>query len=119
MVSNPPVLHPVTVCSHRWLCAHTFEIRFQWPAEITFFPGQMMQQVHEGIKRDHWLLTTADSDELAICVRHLPEGRMSPVPENARISRTFHLTPAAKSFIACLSGMPFPIPGGPARLPIA
>jgi benzoate/toluate 1,2-dioxygenase reductase subunit len=99
MPTKMPGLYPAVVCGQKWLTAHTFEIRFRRPAEFAFLPGQKVQVIHEGVKRDYSLLTTPDDDELAICVRHIPQGRMSPVLAHARVGRVFHLTPAFGFFL--------------------
>jgi len=97
--SKLPNLYAAAVCGHTWLAAHSFEIRFRRPAEFAFLPGQKIQVTYEGIKRDYSLLTIPEGDELAICVRHIPEGRMSPVLAHATIGQIFHLTPAFGFFL--------------------
>ncbi len=99
MESNTRALHPVTVSGHQWLTAHTFEIRFRRPAGFAFLPGQKVQVVHGRIVRDYSLLSLPEDEELTICVRHIPEGKMSPVLAHARTGRTFHLTSAFGFFL--------------------
>jgi benzoate/toluate 1,2-dioxygenase reductase subunit len=99
MPCKMPVPFQMSVCGHKWLTAHTFEIRFHRPSDFNFLPGQKVQVIHDGVKRDYSLLSTAQDDELAICVRHIPEGRMSPVLAHAPVGRIFHLTPAFGFFL--------------------
>ena len=96
---NEETLFPVAVRGHVWLSAHTFEIRFERPRGFDYLPGQKVRMVHHPFQRDYTLLTTPADNELALCVRHIPNGRISPMLATARSGQIFHLTPAFGFFL--------------------
>ena len=61
----------------KWL--HTFEIRFSRPDGFSFRPGQQITFIHAALRRDYTLLGPTDDEDLAVCVRHIPQGRFSPL----------------------------------------
>jgi len=97
--SEEPPLQAVPLAGRTWLTAHTLEIRFDRPRGFTFLPGQKVKLIHEGIIRPYTLINAPQDDELAICVRLIPQGQMSPVLARASIGRIFHMTPAFGFFL--------------------
>ena len=93
----PLLAAPVT--GHRWLTPNAFEIRFERPPEFEFLPGQKIRLVHAQTDRTYSLINAPRDRELAICVRHIPHGRMTPELAGASIGRMFHLTPAFGFFL--------------------
>lgn len=87
-------LFPVTVTGLTWLTAHTFEIRFQRPDRFEFVPGQKVGVVHHTVYRDYSLISLTQDSELAICVRLIPNGKLSPILARATAGDGFHITAA-------------------------
>jgi benzoate/toluate 1,2-dioxygenase reductase subunit len=89
----------VSLTRRTWLAAETFEVRFGRPAGFDFIPGQKVKLVHNRIERCYSLVSTPQEGELAICVRHIPNGQMTPVLAKAPIGQAFHLTPPFGFFV--------------------
>jgi ferredoxin-NADP reductase len=92
-------LFPVTVTGLSWLTKSTFEIRFQRPARFEFVPGQKIGVVHKGIYRDYSLISSVQDQELAICVRLVSNGELSPVLAEAKTGDPLQITPAFGFFL--------------------
>jgi ferredoxin-NADP reductase len=93
------LLFAVRVSGRKWLAEHTFELRFDRPPGFAFLPGQKLKLFHNGIERIYTLTNTSQDHELAICVRHIPHGKMSPVLARAPKGQIFHLSPAFGFFL--------------------
>ena len=89
----------MTVTGHKWLAPSTLEIRFEKPSGFSFVPGQKVRLVHDRIDRIYSLTSRPQDNELAICVRHIPNGRMTSVLADTRVGQLFHLTPAFGFFV--------------------
>lgn len=87
-------LLPVTVSGLTWLADHTFEMRFQRPERFEFLPGQKIGLMHDSIYRDYSLISSTHDSELAICVRLIPNGNLSPILARAKIGDGFNITTA-------------------------
>lgn len=87
--------YTVQVTGRRWLTGHTFEIRFGKPPGFEFLPGQKIGFVDPAARRDYTLLGPTHAPELALCVRHIPQGRFSPRLAEAQPGDRFQIT---KSF---------------------
>jgi ferredoxin-NADP reductase len=99
-MAEPVVQSPTTdlltapVTGRKWLTAAAFEMRFERPAGFDFVAGQKVKLVTGRIYRHYSLINSPRDWELAICVRHIPQGKMTPAPANARIGQLFHLSAA-------------------------
>jgi benzoate/toluate 1,2-dioxygenase reductase subunit len=84
-------MRPLTlkISARRWLSSHTVEIRFRRPEGFAFLPGQKIRFVHQGTERDYTLINAPADPELAICVRHVPQGRFSPLLVKAQLGTKF------------------------------
>lgn len=82
-----------------WLTADTFEVRFERPVGFEFVAGQKITLVSGRIARDYTLINAPQDRELAICVRHVPQGKMTPILAGAPIGQIFDLTSAFGFFI--------------------
>ena len=91
-VSSMPRLFQVPVTGVVRLTQQTFEIRFRRPQGYNFLPGQKLELVHGRIHRDYTLITTPDDAELAICVRLIARGRLSPVLAGAEVGQIFTMS---------------------------
>jgi len=97
--SRKQILYPVKVTGIDWLAESTFEIRFQRPKAFEFQPGQKIGVVHAGVYRDYTLINAVQDQELALCVRHIADGELTPVLAGARMGDVFHITPAFGYFV--------------------
>jgi ferredoxin-NADP reductase len=75
---NPLPTIELTVTATRQLAPGTFEIRFRRPPGFTFLPGQRIRIWHRSLCRDYSLICGAEAPELAICVRRIPNGQLTP-----------------------------------------
>ena len=87
----------VCVLGHRWLTPHVFEINFERPDGFSFVPGQKVRLTLYDITREYTLVNPPDASELTICVRHVTDGRLSPLLAGARPGQRLGLS-AAKGF---------------------
>ena len=85
-------LYSVAVLDLRWLSGEVFEIRFERPDGFAYQPGQKISFVEGSLRRDYTLLGPAHVDELALCVRHVPNGRFSPRLARASRGDRFQIT---------------------------
>jgi benzoate/toluate 1,2-dioxygenase reductase subunit len=90
--SATPSLFTVAVTGLCWLTENTFEIRFERPNRFDFLPGQKISFIEGGLRRDYTLLGPATAKELALCVRHVPNGRFSPKLARARRGDRFQIS---------------------------
>jgi len=75
---NPRPTIELTVTATRQLAPGTFEIRFRRLPGFTFLPGQRIRILHRSLCRDYSLICGAEASELAICVRRIPDGQLTP-----------------------------------------
>ena len=78
----------------QWLCPDTFEMRFKRPTGFDFVPGQKIDFTFQDTFRTYTLVSGPDEGELSICVRHVPQGRISPLLSRAKEGDCFQATPA-------------------------
>jgi ferredoxin-NADP reductase len=62
----------------RWLSAHTFELRLARPEGFAFRAGQHIRLQAKGLERDYSLTSGPEDTPLALLIRHVPEGALSP-----------------------------------------
>lgn len=92
-------LFEVRVTGIRRLAEHTVEIRFQRPKGFTFLAGQKIGVAHQDLHRDYTLVSSQQDVDLAICVRQIDHGALSPALAAARSGDRFHITPAFGYFL--------------------
>lgn len=85
--------YTLEVTGHRWLTDQTIEVRFERPRGFDFLPGQKVRFVDGKLERDYTLLGPRGAAELAVCVRHIPEGRFSPRLAESKVGDLFQATP--------------------------
>ena len=83
----------VQLTRRRWLTAHTFELCFTRPPGLVFRPGQKVGFFHQACRRDYSLISASQDQELAICVRQVPQGRFSPLLAMAPMGSHFRIKP--------------------------
>jgi benzoate/toluate 1,2-dioxygenase reductase component len=83
--------HVLNVSHISWLTPDTFEIRFHRPEGFDFLPGQKVRFEAQGHSRDYTLINAPQDPELAILVRHIPQGRFSPRLARAECGDRFEI----------------------------
>ena len=83
--------HTLIVDGRQWLGPRTFELRFKHPRGFTFAAGQKIRFLHGDISRDYTLVNGPADTVPAICVRHVPEGRFTPILASARPGAAFEV----------------------------
>lgn len=91
-------IYTVHITGRRWLTGDTFELRLNRPEGFDFRPGQKIGFADQGEGREYTLLNGIPDDELAICVRLIPQGRFTPRLAHARIGENFRITEATGRF---------------------
>ncbi len=61
-----------------WLSAHAFELRLSRPEGFAFRAGQHIRLQSIGLERDYSLTSGPEEAPLALCIRHMPEGALTP-----------------------------------------
>lgn len=62
----------------RQLSDATFELAFNRPADFSFIAGQRIRIIQDGFDRDYTLISAPADTELTICVRLIPNGKVTP-----------------------------------------
>jgi benzoate/toluate 1,2-dioxygenase reductase component len=92
-------LFAAPLIGRKWLTDDTFEIRFERPIGFEFMAGQKVKLVWGSIERNYSLISAPRDRELAICVRCIPQGQMTPVLAGARIGQVFQMTAGFGFFV--------------------
>lgn len=91
--------HTVAVTAVQWLSEETFEIRFQRPSGFAYDPGQWISIIDGPHRRDYTLLGPTDADELALCIRVVTGGRLTPKLAQAREGDRFRISAPSGFFV--------------------
>jgi ferredoxin-NADP reductase len=67
------------VLRQRWLTEHVFELSVERPEGFSFIPGQKVRLSLHDITREYTLINSLDAAELTVCIRHVADGRLSPL----------------------------------------
>ena len=82
----------VQVTGNHRLTENTFEIRFRRPEGFDFLAGQKIGIMYDALYRDYSVISPRQSDTLAICVRRITDGALSPILADAKTGDRFHIT---------------------------
>jgi benzoate/toluate 1,2-dioxygenase reductase subunit len=88
----------------RWLSENTFELELSRPPSFEFLPGQRIRLIWKGIERDYSLVSTPDDPTLALCIRRVDGGALSPLLARAAIGSRFHFSGPHGYFVFRESG---------------
>lgn len=77
--------HTSRIIDRTWLSPGTFELVLEKPAGFFFKAGQRIRIFFNSKERDYSLACAPGDAQLAICIRHVPEGRVSPRLANAAV----------------------------------
>lgn len=84
----------ITVTRIQWFTPHVFEIVFDRPKRFKAVAGQKIRIAYQSVTRDYSLTSAPQDDHLAICVRHIPDGAVSPVLAEAKVGQRFQASEA-------------------------
>lgn len=71
--------HKAVVRDNKWLDREAFEIRLEKPPGFVYQPGQKLACAIEGKRREYSLASAPEERDLALCVKWVPEGEVSPI----------------------------------------
>ena len=73
----------------RWLSKNSIEITLTKPKSFGYLPGQWIRLTHHGVERDYSLVSAPADPNLALCIRKVEGGRLSPDLSNAPVGSQF------------------------------
>jgi benzoate/toluate 1,2-dioxygenase reductase subunit len=74
----------------RWLSNKSFEITLTKPKLFEFMPGQWIRLIHGPVERDYSLVSAPTDPDLALCIRNIEGGTLSPGLSNAPVGSRFN-----------------------------
>ena len=74
----------------RWLSNKTFEITLSKPEHFEYLSGQCLRLIHDGVERDYSLVTAPTDPNLALCIRNIQGGILSPGLSKAPVGSRFN-----------------------------
>jgi benzoate/toluate 1,2-dioxygenase reductase subunit len=89
---DPSRRYEVKLVSRNWVSDKTLELKFDRPADFIFSPGQRIRISHEKGERDYSLISAQGDSYLALLVRVVEGGRLSPVLAAAKEGTPFSFT---------------------------
>ena len=73
----------------RWLSNKSFELTLKKPNAFEFISGQWIRLIHDAIERDYTLVSAPTDPNLALCIRNIDAGRLSPGLNHAPVGTPF------------------------------
>ena len=74
----------------QWMSNKSFEITLSKPKSFEYMPGQCIRLVHDAVERDYSLVTAPTDPNLALCIRNIEGGILSPELSNAPVGSRFN-----------------------------
>ena len=74
----------------RWLSNKSFEITLTRPESFAYLPGQWIRLIHHSVERDYSLVSSPADPDLALCIRNIEGGILSPGLSNAPVGSCFN-----------------------------
>ena len=74
----------------QWLSTKSFEITLTKPKSFEYLPGQCIRLIHDAVERDYSLVTAPTDPNLALCIRNIEGGILSPELSNAPVGTRFN-----------------------------
>ena len=74
----------------QWLSPKSFEITLTKPKSFEYLPGQCIRLIHDAVERDYSLVTAPTDPNLALCIRNIEGGILSPELSNAPVGSRFN-----------------------------
>jgi len=83
-------LYSAQLLGRRWLSKKSFEVELSRPQGFQFEAGQTILICHQSLERYYSVITApAEENRIALCIRHIKEGSLSPVLADAPIGHRF------------------------------
>jgi len=76
----------------RWLSNKSFEITLTKPKSFEYSPGQGIRLIHQAVERDYSLVSAPTDPNLALCIRNIEDGILSPGLSNAPVGSRFNFS---------------------------
>ena len=76
----------------RWLSNKSFEITLTKPKSFEYLPGQWIRLIHGPVERDYSLVSAPTDPNLALCIRNIEGGILSPGLSNAPVGSRFNFS---------------------------
>lgn len=73
----------------RWLSNKSFELTLKKPSAFEYSPGQWIRLIHDVIERDYTLISAPTEPTLALCIRNVDAGRLTPELSHAPVGTPF------------------------------
>ena len=73
----------------RWLSNKSFEITLTKPKSFEYLPGQWIRLIHHSVERDYSLVSSPADPNVALCIRNIEGGILSPGLSNAPVGSCF------------------------------
>jgi ferredoxin-NADP reductase len=96
----------VELLERHWLSELTFEIELSKPASFEFQPGQSIRVVHQQLERDYSLVSDPADPTLALCIRNVRDGSLTPLLAAADVGSMISFTGPHGYFIFRTSNRP-------------
>ena len=74
----------------QWLSPKSFEITLTKPKSFEYLPGQCIRLIHDAVERDYSLVTAPTDPNLALCIRNIESGILSPGLSQAPVGAGFN-----------------------------
>ncbi|MCG6911340.1 MAG: hypothetical protein LJE94_14615 [Deltaproteobacteria bacterium] len=71
------IVHTTAIEERLWLSQKAFELMLTRPDNFIFSAGQRINILGDGISRDYSIASGISEPVIRLCIRHVPEGRMS------------------------------------------
>ena len=84
-VENKSENYASELIERRWLSNKSFEIILTKPKYFEYIPGQWIRLNHHAVERDYSLVSAPIDPHLALCIRNVAGGRLSPGLGNAPV----------------------------------
>ena len=76
----------------RWLSNKTFELTLTKPKSFEYLPGQWIRLIHGPVERDYSLVSAPTDPNLALCIRNIENGILSPGLSSAPVGSHFNFS---------------------------
>jgi benzoate/toluate 1,2-dioxygenase reductase subunit len=86
-------LYSSELIARRWFSEKSFEVELTRPGGFQFKAGQTILICYQSLERYYSVITSpAEKDRIALCIRHLREGRLSVVLADAAVGTRFEFS---------------------------
>jgi len=90
--ASAPVVYTAELISLRWLSDKTFEVTLTRPDGFQFQAGQSICLLHGGLERHYSIISAPVDTRIELCIRHIPDGHLTPVLAGAETGSQIRFT---------------------------